>query len=212
MTAAKRTATFVVLAFIIGVTIYLSFDKLFSENLPNYAVNISAAFLGAVITIIITAVLLNAQSLSELGKEKSLGVFNAKLALYSEFLVFVNSITKDGNIDPDEMVELRGWALKMSLISGADASSTIGHFIDQTINIQGFRWSTLDDSQQKKWHEWHNRTFGVEPDIDEYDNDSFFSVGRIIMELKMDLGEENVSSVDEAAMNSVVINSIMDTA
>jgi hypothetical protein len=210
VTAVKRTLVFVGLALVMGVSIYLAFDRFFTPNIPSYAMNIAAAFLGTVITIIITAVLLNAQSLSELGKEKSIGIFNAKLKIYGEFLKFLNEITKDGTIDDSEMLQLRGWALRMALVTGASASSTLGYFIDQTLVVKGFIWAALNDDQRESWFEWHRRTFdGDEAVIDEYDNYSFYSIGQIVMELKLDLGEEDVSNDEAALTNSMVINEIM---
>ena len=209
MNAVRRTGLFVALSFVMGAAIYLAFDKFFTSDTPSYAVNISAAFLGAVITIIITAVLLNAQSLSELGKEKSIGVFNAKLALYSEFLDLINRVTRDGDIDSDELIELRGWALKLSLVSGSNATEAISSFIDQTLHFRGFRWASLDEAQKTKWFEWYKAINGNEPIVDDDDNYSYYTVGKIIMELKIDLGEENVSGQTDAAENSFVIDEMM---
>lgn len=209
MSAVKRTMVLVGLALVMGIGIFLSFDRLFSDATPSYAVNIAAAFLGTVITIVITAILLNAQSMSELGKEKSVGVFRAKLAMYTEFLEFLNNVVRDGGIDEAELKEIRGWALKMSLVCGAHPAQTIAAFIDQTMSIGGFRWGGLDETQKKKWFDWYARYYGGEPDIIDGMNVSFISIGRIIAALKIDLGEENVSSNDEAFGNFDAIDEIM---
>jgi len=209
MTAFKKTGLFILIAILMGAAIYLTFEKFFAEGIPNYAVNISAAFLGAVITIIITAVLLNAQSLSELGKEKSVGVFNAKLALYSEFLDFINKITRDGLIDENEIVDLRGWALKLSLVSSSAATNTVCNFIDQSARFRYLSWEQMSQSQQGEWTTWYSALVGEEPEIGESGNLSFLTVGRVIMELKIDLGEEHISGFDDAAENSFVIDEMM---
>lgn len=156
--------------------------------------------------------MLNAQSLSELGKEKSVGVFNAKLNMYVSFLDVLNNIIADNIISKDEIRELRKWALRMSLVSGGNATSIIGSFIEQTINFKAFRWIDLNQSERKSWIKWYSDHFETSPQINNPNdnvNYDFYTIGKIIAELKTDLGEIDISNRDETIQNMMTIDDVV---
>lgn len=94
----------------LSIAVFLFF-KAFSQAPVNafkdnsYTTEIMAAFLGTVFTIIITAILLRTQSVMEESKEKSVGIFQAKLDMYKNFMDFLNSIIDDSIIDDKELKE-----------------------------------------------------------------------------------------------------------
>ncbi len=188
----------VALALMLGVAIFLFFYRFFSAALPDYALNIAAAFLGSVITIIVTAVLLQAQSTSELNKEKSVGVFNHKVQLYGEFLDFLNKITIDGEIDDKELLEFRSWAFRLSLVAGSVATTMISLFVMQLVVARHYRWSCVTEENRKQWLDWYSKTYpGVQVEIVDGINLDWTSVGDLVMMLRADLGEESASEDKE---------------
>jgi len=188
----------VALALVLGVAIFLFFSRFFSRALPDYAVNIAAAFLGSVITIIVTAVLLQAQSASELSKEKSIGVFNSKVQMYSDFLEFLNQITIDGEIDDEELLRFRSWAFRMSLVAGFIATRVINLFVMQLVVARHYRWSCTTEENREKWLGWFAETY---PEAEVEFVDAFplewTTVGDLVMTLRADLGEVSASEDKE---------------
>jgi len=188
----------VALALVLGVAIFLFFSSFFTDALPDYALNIAAAFLGSVITIIVTAVLLQAQSASELNKEKSIGVFNSKVQMYGDFLEFLNRITIDGEIDDKELLEFRSWAFRLSLVAGSVATMMISLFVMQLVVARHYRWSCVTEENRERWLEWYSEAYpGVTVEIVEGFNLEWTTVGDVVMMLRADLGEEGASEDQE---------------
>ncbi len=215
MKGIKKTIYLAALALSMGVTIYLTFDKFFTGAVPEFAKNIAAGFFGAVITMVITAVLLNSQSLSELGKEKSVGIFNAKLKMFTEFLDFINLIIADDVITEKEIKRLKQWALKLSLITGSNTTSTVTVFIQQTLELGNFRWDLMDSKERKQWKEWYDNQGFVagqwDGDLDDEENEAFVSIGALVHGLKIDLGEEDVSDIEKASDNWYLIDELLSS-
>ena len=194
----------VALSLVLGVAIFLSFYRFFSGALPEYAVNIAAAFLGAVITIIVTAVLLQAQSSAELNKEKSLGVFNAKVAMYTDFLDFLNRITADGEIDDEELREFRAWAFRLSLVAGSIATNTINLFVAQVMVARQCSLDRLSDDSRIAWQEWFEETY---PGIEEHE---WYTIGDIVMSLRYDLQVDESSDDEELQASRDMIEDMLE--
>lgn len=215
MKGIKKTIYLAALALSMGVTIYLTFDKFFTGAVPEFAKNIAAGFFGAVITMVITAVLLNSQSLSELGKEKSVGIFNAKLKMFTEFLDFINLIIADDVITEKEIKRLKQWALKLSLITGSNTTSTVTVFIQQTLELGNFRWDLMERKERKQWKEWYDNQGFVagqwDGDLDDEENEAFVSIGALVHGLKIDLGEEDVSDIEKASDNWYLIDELLSS-
>ena len=197
------------LSIVAGVAALLVFRGFFTANTPPYATEIAAAFIGAVVTIIVTAVLLKLQSSTELTQEKSGKIFTTKLERYSDFIVRLYSITKDGKITDTEAKELHEWVFKLSLICGAKVTEHIIWFLEQNTYYakNKLHWNKLKtEAEKKEWRDGYKECFEKDPcpittheDKDgKYEkNLDFATIGTLIAALKEDLGEEYFSNKEE---------------
>lgn len=206
----KKILVLSTVALVLSVSVFIFFKSFYTTTLTDYAKEIIAGCLGAVITVTITAVLLQAQSLSELRKEKSVGVFQAKLACYNSFIDFLNGIVDDGIIDETEGKAFRKWAMKLSLICGMDVSVLLSQFFAQTQQFKKFSWTSLSQKEREEFVRWCSEYSGEEVLIDsDGDCDEFISIGALVRDLKFDLGEENVSKEDGAFMAKIAIDNML---
>jgi len=181
----------------LSIAVFLFF-KAFSQAPVNafkdnsYTTEIMAAFLGTVFTIIITAILLRTQSVMEESKEKSVGIFQAKLDMYKNFMDFLNSIIDDSIIDDKELKELEKWVLKLSLVANDEVTFNLVEFVDQTIRFRKLFVDELSESDKEQYIRVHKEKYDeVISDIDIAEN--FITVGAIVGLLKKDLGEKIIT-------------------
>lgn len=200
-----------VLVMLLAAAVFLFFKAFFDHQISNYATEILSAFLGTILTIIITAILLSAQSAAEEKKEKSLGIFQAKLNLYLEFVTFLNKILRDDKVDGAELRDIRDWVTKIALVSGSTASDTIAGFIKQLARYKKFKFDELSDQEKKDYIAWQKKEYPDEyrgtPDADIASE--FITIGLVIAALKEDLGEIEVSSINSMASAINAIDAIL---
>lgn len=70
------------------------------------AIVVSAA-LGAILTAIITRMVIGSQLQSEQEKEKNIKIYEMKMQVYSEFISMMWKLYEDGKIDEEELIKLR---------------------------------------------------------------------------------------------------------
>lgn len=191
---------------IISFCVFIFFKAFFKVVSSDYASEILAGFLGAIITIIITWILLQAQSASEENKEKSLGIFQAKLKIYSDFLEYLNKVISDKKIDEEEVKCLKEWALKISLISTSNTTECFVSFIKQAILFKKFRYEDLTDAQKKKWTDFYKKEYNVKK-IEE--GEGFVTVGDIVSTLRKDLGETKLAEEKKSLSTLVYIEELI---
>lgn len=187
----------IILCFILSLSVYLffkgfTFSPFNAFQGDSYITEIMAAFMGTVFTIIVTAVLLKTQSVMEENKEKSLGIFQAKLELYSSFIDFLNDIIEDNTIDVQELKQLEKWILKLSLVANDEITFTLVEFVDQTIKIRKLLIEELSYEDKIKFVTMLNEKNNIQIDIKNIDK-YFITVGTIIGLLRKDLGEEVIT-------------------
>jgi|GEM_PF-6676736 len=102
----KHLSTILVLTALVAVFMIAAiFFKLF--GLEEWLYECCAAFIGAIITAIITLFLLSSQTDSELEQNKSAKVFEEKMAVYKAFLEKLCDVTEDRDISSEEMIQLQ---------------------------------------------------------------------------------------------------------
>ena len=102
-----------VLAFILFVILtFMAFRQFLigDEILSGYTGEIAAAFLGGVITIIITALLLHKQTEVEMSKERNVRILDEKISTYNELIAIITSVLEEAKMT-------RGDKLKLQLVS-----------------------------------------------------------------------------------------------
>jgi len=204
----SRMAPLVVLVIAIPIAVF-AFFKLFSiEKFPPFANEILAALLGSVMTIAITAVLLRYQTSSEVGRDKSVAVFQEKLKIYEGFCAAQTEIAADGRIKEGEEQTLRLWAMRLSLVSGREVSEAIDHFFMQTHRYRTLYYDLLSEQQRASLLEWHREFYGRSRAVRDPAR-CFMSIGALIAHLKHDLGEVEVSNLRDLASAKHAVDDIM---
>jgi hypothetical protein len=210
--AMKKMLLFSSIVALLGVGSFFFFKSFYELDFTDFSTEVIVALLGSVITVAITAVLLQSQVVYEVSREKSVGVFQEKLNLYKEFVEFLNSIVEDDSIATKELFQMRGWALKLSLVAGWGIIAEINHFIAQTMKFKNHRYCALTSDEKTEWRMWFAQTSGREPrpDLTDGENLDFATYGRIVAELKKDLGEESLTKDAELNVIWRTIDSLLN--
>ncbi len=204
----SRMAPLAVLVIAIPIAVFAFFKLLDMQNFPPFANEVLAALLGAVMTIAITAVLLRYQTSSEIGRDKSVAVFQEKLRMYEGFCAAMCEIATDGKIREGEEQTLRLWAMRLSLVSGQEVSDAIDQFFMQTHRYRTLHFDLLSQAQRDDLLAWHRGLFGKSRAVREPAH-CFMSIGALIAHLKHDLGEVEISSLKDVASARHAVDDIM---
>ncbi len=107
---------------------YFAFRLLYgvSDSFP-FSQELLLVFLGAIATILITALLLNQQTELELRKEGQVLLLDQKSTTYMALIDHIGDIVEKGRLDPEGVAELRVLNHKLAMIGSADV---IGQFSD----------------------------------------------------------------------------------
>jgi phosphoenolpyruvate carboxylase len=122
--------------FIIGY-IYLRFAYASTEDIP-FVQEIVLVVLGTIVTIAITAALLNKQSEVEIEKEQRVKIFDLKSNLYFDLIEFIESILKKSEITEKDLITLEFLTHKISVIANLDVLKAYSDF------TRVFKETTLD--------------------------------------------------------------------
>lgn len=185
------------LLFVVSAVLFKIFDV---DGLPS---QFYGALMGAVITCIITLLLLQGQSGTEELKERNMAVFNQKQDVYHRFLEELHKIVQDGEItigskDSDGKIdtsidELKDLIFQLGFLQLHTSEETIKSVLDelvkmiQTLNEYG---SSDETSKQQKAPEFYSRL-----------SDSLFS---IVAVLRKDLYEKESHPIDKDQMKSIL--------
>jgi len=121
---------FLILSIVLIVLSYLFFRYIydFSDQLP-FSQEIILAFAGAIITILITAVLLNKQTEVELKKEESIKYLDLKSEIYMDLLDHLKSIMLEGEASNADVITLKFLNHKLALVAAPEVLFQFEHFI-----------------------------------------------------------------------------------
>ena len=100
---------------------YLGFRYFYgiSADYP-FSQELLLVFIGAVATVLITALLLNQQTELELKKEGQVLLLDQKNAIYSSLIEHIGDIVEKGAMSEAQLAELRVLNHKLAMIGGAD--------------------------------------------------------------------------------------------
>jgi len=191
---------------LIAVSVFVFLKGFFQSAQSTYTQEILSACLGTMMVAVITTILLKAQSSTEVQRDKSLGIFQHKLHLYSSFLDFVYDMIQDGRIEQSELNALAKWLTRIALVADALTLMEVTHFVDQCCEYKKFKYEDLSEKERAHWHA--HRT--IEDDGDEITKDDFVSVGMVVSALRLDIGETTVSGDLEIATCREYIDSMVD--
>lgn len=109
------------LIILLGIGVFLFFKSFFDTSPNSLATEILAAFLGSIITVMITMLLIRQQGTFEHAHETAATnktkIFEKKLELFRDFIQHYVKCAIDGKLDSDELAELEERALTISLLT-----------------------------------------------------------------------------------------------
>ena len=111
----------VILILLMGLGVFLFFKSFFDSSPSNLAIEILAALLGSIITVMITMLLIRQQGTFEQAQETAAAnktkIFEKKLELFRDFISHYVKCAVDGRLEARELAELEERALTISLLT-----------------------------------------------------------------------------------------------
>ncbi len=86
--------------------------------------------LGTLVTITLTALLLNKQTEVELKKEERAKFLDLKTQIYFELLDHIQQVVLKGRTDPTEALRMRMLSHKLAIVASADVLAQYHHFLE----------------------------------------------------------------------------------
>ncbi len=181
------------LAAISVIVLYFIFKLFINTELPLYSNVLSGAFLGSIITMIVTVLLLNVQTNSEIEKEKDAGIFLEKLSVIDGLVTHLGKSLDDDVIQLDELRVLIRDTTRASLLTSFSGLEIISMFVEQTAIVESLDWASLDAEKRSKWNDWQvgyvipELNADTDVDLESDKNEHFITIGTLITTLREEL-------------------------
>jgi hypothetical protein len=130
MNALVSKGRHLVLYFFAFALIFVIFSFYIADGKSQYAIEIAAAFMGGILTIIITGILLHKQTAVELERERNARIFEEKLNVYNKILEAIQSVLDEGTIDRKRKLEFQMLNLKLIQIAPQEVIGAFNLFAD----------------------------------------------------------------------------------
>lgn len=133
----KKDMKMLVLAPLLVVAAFLVFGRFinpqFAQNFP-YSVEIAAAFLGTLLTVSVTALLLRHETAyktnAELDKEKNVKIYDERIKTYTELMEKIEEILLRETVDDKDSIQLQFLFHKMAFVAGKPVLESMGNFAE----------------------------------------------------------------------------------
>ena len=167
----RDTLIFLALSIVLIILSYLFFRYVydFTDTLP-YSQEIVLAFVGAIITILITAVLLNKQTEVELKKEESIKYLDLKSEIYMDLLNHLQSFFIAGEASEADIITLKFLNHKLALVADPDVLTQFEDFIRAFTQLvespeKGEESKITSDDEDKLMRELAKLTITIRHDL-----------------------------------------------
>ncbi|MGA1845966.1 hypothetical protein [Deferribacter abyssi] len=132
MKVSSKNILIIALAIILSISCYFLLKALYLINVDfPYSQEILAALIGTLITIFITAILLNKQTEVELLKEENLKILELKVSIYNELFKYLEEIFLKQDLNKKDIIKLKLINQKLSMVASHDVLRVFGKFIDE---------------------------------------------------------------------------------
>lgn len=118
------------LAIILAVSSFFLFRLLLSGRASSYTSEIAAAFVGSLLTIIITAVMLNKQSEVDMRKDRSAKMLENKWAVYSGITDVLEELLMSDTVTKASRTKVQILSQKVAFIAGKGVVEAFGQFVE----------------------------------------------------------------------------------
>jgi hypothetical protein len=119
---------------IIGGYWFLRYAYQVADAAP-FSQEIVLVILGTIITILITAILLNKQTEVELKKEENIKFIELKTDIYLELFDHLEQIILEGNVNQKDKIKLRILAHKLAIVSSPDVLTQFEDFLEKFATV-----------------------------------------------------------------------------
>ncbi len=128
---ARENLLYMVLAsiLVIGGYWFLRYAYHVADRMP-FSQEIVLIILGTIITMLITALLLNKQTEVELKKEENIKFIELKTSIYLELLNHIQDIMLGGDVSAEDRIRLRILAHKLAIVAAPDVLTQFEKLIE----------------------------------------------------------------------------------
>jgi hypothetical protein len=127
----RQTVVLLGLSVVLVVALYFLFSLFLENTTIPYAYEIAAAFMGALVTVVITMVLLNRQSEVETLKERNVELLKQKIAVYAGLMDRLEAIMLKGEVSLEDEIAVQMLNLRLSLFASTDVLTKFNEFARQ---------------------------------------------------------------------------------
>ncbi len=113
-----------------GGYLFLRYAYRVADQFP-FSQEIVLVILGTIVTMFITAILLNKQTEVELKKEENIKFIDLKTSIYIELIEHLEEVILDGNIDERDKIKLRILAHKLAIVASHGVLQQFEKFIEE---------------------------------------------------------------------------------
>ncbi|ACJ75072.1 conserved hypothetical protein [Thermosipho africanus TCF52B] len=130
MSLKNKNLLMMILAIALSIITYFLFREMYYSNSDfPYSQEILAAFIGTVITILITSLLLNKQTEVEMLKEENLKILELKASIYNELFSYLEEVFLKQEVTKSDIIKLKLINQKLSTIASIDVLKIFEKFI-----------------------------------------------------------------------------------
>ena len=119
---------------VIGGYWFLRYAYKVADSAP-FSQEIVLVVLGTIVTILITAILLNKQTEVELKKEENIKFIELKTDIYLQLFDHLEQILLDGNADKKDKIKLRILAHKLAIVSSPEVLTQFEDFLEKFATV-----------------------------------------------------------------------------
>lgn len=132
MSLRAKNFLITILGIVLGIITYFLFREMYySNNNFPYSQEILAALIGTVMTILITALLLNRQTEVEMLKEENLKILELKANIYNELFKYLEDVFLKQEVTRKDIIKLKLINQKLSMIASIDVLKIFERFIEE---------------------------------------------------------------------------------
>jgi len=125
-----KSIKYLIVSIITFIAGYIYLRMAYTQTSENpFGQEIVLIVLGTVVTIAITAALLNKQSEIEIEKEQRVKIFDMKSGLYFDLINFIEELIRKEEIDAKDLITLEFLTHKISIIANPDVLHEYANFI-----------------------------------------------------------------------------------
>lgn len=132
---SRQKIVYFLLILLIAAATFVFFKHYFYPDIPEFAVNIGAAILGSLFTVIITMFLLNTQTEVEFMKDRDLMVYDRKIELYNNLITQVKEILIKQKIERNDLISIQLLNHQLSFIADRKVLESFAAFAEMLMEV-----------------------------------------------------------------------------